>query len=401
MSLVFDGRQPGQPGVHAFLCGVSAYDHLPEGDGPRADRTFGLRQLSSTATSAFLFYDWLRRADDEGRLPLPLATVHLLLAPSADEIASRPEMVELGAGAATRRGFAGNARAWREAAGASDDEITFFYFAGHGVQRKQRDAVLLLADFGDPLAGGPLVNTVDANHLVGGMAPPRDAAQRIARRQFYFVDACRMPVSEFQQNEWQNVPDLWTVGLNGRDDRAAPIFHASVPGSRAFAVGNGQTLFSQALFECFDRLGAIPPAAGAEDTRWRVTTLSLVGALDAAIAAVNAEHDAEQGFAPDGQLRDVPIVYLNEIPKSEVVLSIEPGEAASLFDIDVADAEDRPAHSIRGTDGHPWSFPLRAGLYSFEARLRTPPRPPYVDRRRRLAAVGLPRSPVKVEVQDP
>ncbi len=407
MSLVLDARRQGTPGLHAFVCGVSAYNHLPGGSGARADRTFGLQQLSSTATTAFLFYEWLLRADREGRLPLPLATVHLLLSPAAAELAQRPAMTAAGPagtapGAATRRNFSTDARAWREAAGASDEEITFFYYAGHGVQRKQKDSVLLLADFGDPPAGGPLVNTVDANHLIAGMAPPRNAAKRIARRQVYFVDACRMPVGEFQQHEWQNVPDLWPVELNGLDDRAAPVFHASLPGASAFAVGGGQTLFSQALFDCLDRLGGVPPKAEEADARWRVTTFSLIQSLEGAIAGVNAEHGAEQDFGATGQLRDVPLVFLPAVPEVEVDLRIDPDAAAPLFRVEVSDHEDRPARTIDDpAAGLPWSFRLPAGLYSFDARLRQPPHPPYRDRRRKLATVNLPRCPVKVEVQGP
>ena len=397
MSRVLDRRQAGRPGLHAFVCGVSEYPHLPGGGGEPAERSFGLRQLSATATTAFLVYEWLLAADAAGRLPLPLATVHLLLSPSAAERAARPEMAAAGAATATRRSFAADARAWREAAGASDEEMTWFYFAGHGVQRKQRDSVLLLEDFADPLAGGPLVHTVDVNHLVAGMAPPRNPAKRIARRQIYFIDACRMPVGEFQMHEWQNVPDLWLVELNGRDDRATPVFHASLPGTRAFAVGGGQTLFSQALFDCLDRLGAAAPAATDPDPRWRVTMLSLLQSLDAAIAVVNAEHDAEQDFAVEGPMRDVPLVYLPRPPEVEVTLSIAPDAAASLFRIAVADHEDRPAAAVDEPTRHPWQLLLPAGLYAFEARLRQPPHPTFRERRK-LAAIALPRSPVELEV---
>ena len=57
--------------------------------------------------------------------------------------------------------------------------MTIFYFAGHGVQRTQRDAVLLLDDFGAP-GGESLANTVDANHLFDGMVPPPNFAERCA-----------------------------------------------------------------------------------------------------------------------------------------------------------------------------------------------------------------------------
>ncbi|HET6478699.1 MAG TPA: hypothetical protein VFG35_01480 [Actinoplanes sp.] len=68
--------------THALVIGVSAYDHLPSvGAGP-----FGLSQLGSTAIGAYRFAVWLR---DHYRNPdAPLATIRLLLSPSAAEISA-------------------------------------------------------------------------------------------------------------------------------------------------------------------------------------------------------------------------------------------------------------------------------------------------------------------------
>jgi hypothetical protein len=399
VTLVLDARQPGKPGIHALICGVSRYRHLGDGGGDAAEKTFGLKQLSSTATTALLFYRWLRRADAEGRLPLPLATVHMSLSPTDEELTRLTEL-PAGTSAATRASFVADAKGWRAAAGTSDQEMTFFYFAGHGVQRKQKDAVLLFADFADPAAGGPLVNTADVNQLIAGMAPPSNNAKRIARQQVYFVDACRMPVNEFRHDEWAHPADLWSsFDLPGPDNRVAPVFYSSIPGSSAFAAERAQTLFSVALFECLDRRGASPPPAADEDQRWRVSTFSLISSLDQAISEVNARSGAEQDFAPDGQNpRALTLSYLTAPPNVDVSLRIEPAAAAPLFRVGVTGDDGSSAHEIGDHEPHPWSFQLPAGVYSFSADLRDPPHATFRNRRK-LRAVELPRCLVTVEVE--
>lgn len=406
MTAVLDNRAQlgGAPGLHAFIVGVSDYAHLPGGGGTAANKTFGLKQLTATANSAFLFYEWLVGAHEGGRLPLPLATVHLLLSPSPVEVQRRPQLATVGGATpaatellrATRRNFVAAAAAWRDAASANRDQMTVFYFAGHGVQRKQKDAVLLLSDFGEPAAGGSLTNTVDANHLIAGMAPPPNPAKTIANRQIYFIDACRLPAAEFQQTEWQNVPDVWNPELNGRDDRLVAAYYATVPGSTAYALTQGQTLFSMALFRCLDRLGAVPPDAAAADPRWAVTTLSLIKALPDVLTVVNEEHRGDQEVATDGQFRDAPLVFLTNPPEVDVEVTIDPAAAVPLFMLEIEDDQGN-VRPVRPVDPHPYVERLPAGIYRFRARIVAPPHSSFQDARV-SALVRPPRHPWRARV---
>src|SRR5439155_21081683 len=102
MTLAFDERdQLGDAaGLHAFVVGVSAYRHLPDGPGPPAPDNFEMAQLTAPAESAFRIYQWL--VERQEQLPVPLATVRLLLAPSTGELAADPALAQQ-AGSCTLR----------------------------------------------------------------------------------------------------------------------------------------------------------------------------------------------------------------------------------------------------------------------------------------------------------
>src|SRR4051794_1449431 len=92
MTLLFDQRDQlqGRPGLHALIAGASFYRHLPGGGGAPAEKTYGLKQLSSTALTAYRVYQWILQRKDQ--LPVPLATVRLLLSPSQAELDAEPGM---------------------------------------------------------------------------------------------------------------------------------------------------------------------------------------------------------------------------------------------------------------------------------------------------------------------
>ena len=361
MTLILDRRDElhGAPGIHAFICGVSFYHHIPGGDGAPAKKPFGLKQLSSTATTGWLFHQWLLDAQKNDRLPLELATVHLLLSPSQAERDAIPEMGAVDP--ASRENFVAAANEWRDFA-SNADGMTIFYFAGHGVQRRQNDSVLLLDDFGKP-PGGSLTYTVDVANLFDGMAPPADAARKVALKQLYFIDACRMPDKEFKKNDWMNVPDLWDVDLNSKDDRSAPVFYAAIPGTSAFAVPGGQTLFSFAIKSCLDRVAAIP--SDDADPRWRVTTTSVISALDGALNAVNKNHQGEQKCLPVSYGKDMILTYLTDPPAVDCVVSVEPDLAANVCEFKLTTGAGKKAYEVAHIVPHPHPFQVPGGFYNY------------------------------------
>jgi hypothetical protein len=415
MTLVFDNRQKlqGEKGLHALIVGVSHYPHLPGGGGTPATNNYGMQQLSSTALSAFKMYRWLM--DNKDNLSVPLATCRLLLSPSAGESMSEPALVGL-ADPATRQNFTAEARSWREDARTHEDNVTIFYFAGHGVQRSKTDGVLLLNDFGDPQQG-TLTNTADIINIFNGMAPPDNSGQpvelKMARTQFYFVDACRVLPSAFKNFEKMSVPDVFDVELSGRDDRYAPIFYATVPGIKAYARKNKQTLFFEALLQCLE--GAAGAPVGHDDdsdntVEWHVTAQSLNKALASYFGELTNLPGTEQEFSLGGiPTGDPTLIRLAKPPLVDVFLEVDPQDALQYTKFKMVDDKGQPVAELVAPGGgqlqdlphplnpHPYQFRVAAGIYKIDA-LIDPPHPNYSNREGRSRMMLPPRFPVKRRV---
>jgi hypothetical protein len=134
-----------------------------------------------------------------------------------------------------------DAGAWRDDASANRENVTLFYFAGHGVHRNVGDSVMLLPGFGDGV-GGALTDAIDTANIAADIAPTATRPS-IAQTQFYFVDACRLLPEKFTRFERMSTTAVFDVELNARDDRRAPIFYAAIPGSLANGLRGEQTLF--------------------------------------------------------------------------------------------------------------------------------------------------------------
>jgi hypothetical protein len=235
VTLVYDERNnlQGKPGLHVLIAGVSAYRHLPGGVGPENSENFGMKQLTSTAMTAYKIHKWL--IDNKNRLPLPLATLRLLLSPSPTEADKEPTLNGL-AEPCTLNNFLQAATDWRADAGTNKGNVTFFYFAGHGIQRGKDDSVLLMEDFNDGL-GGYLKNSVETIKLFFGMAPPNNTKENMARTQLYFIDACRNLPPKFKNFDKVASTPVFDVELSGADDRSsAPIFYAAISDTKAAAI---------------------------------------------------------------------------------------------------------------------------------------------------------------------
>jgi hypothetical protein len=251
MELVYDDRASlqGGPGVHALIAGVSEYRHLPGGTGENMPDSYGMEQLSAAALSAYSVYKWLITRKDF--LPERLATIRLLLSPSPAEVTRIPAMTAVTP--CTKQAFTEMAYEWRIDAASNSNNITFFYFAGHGVQPfTSNSTAMLMEDFGAPYQS-LLSSSVEVGNLFYGMAPSTMHPD-IARTQFFFIDCCRVSDEGLQRFQKLSAPPLWDVDTSpGRiDDRRAPIFFAAVPGAAAYALPGQYTFFSKALLDCLN-----------------------------------------------------------------------------------------------------------------------------------------------------
>ena len=375
MGILIDNRPTlgSAPGLHVLLAGVSAYPHLPGGDGPTAPKPFGMKQLSCAALSILRLYEWI--VARQACFPVPLATVRVVCSPSSKEIAVAPQLANFGL-RARRADFVSDVKAWRKDARGNQQNMTLFYFAGHGVQRKLDDAVLLLEDFADP-ADGPLSKTATIDHIFNGMAPPPGGT--VANRQLYFVDCCRIEPDEFRDLEWMNVPDVWDVELGGVDDRHAPVFYAGIPGSKVYGRPAQQTLFNDALLRCLDGLGADATEDNSGNVEWVVDVHSLNAALVDQINALNNLHRTDQVVALSGLVRNMPIHRLDAAPKVPVQLFVNPSTLSHLVRARLRQPNDNQQVWVADPfDPHPYEGEVSAGLYEFNAELLNPD-PQYRD----------------------
>lgn len=374
MTLVLDNRAElkGKPGLHAFLAGVSHYRHLLDGSGAPATNTYGLNQLTAAATSASQFYEWLKSRSEH--LAAPLATVRLLLSPAGNEITD-PTVAPC-----TWSNFVEEANRWRNDASVSDDDVTLFYFAGHGIIRDKADSVLLCDDFAQPFHG-PLPNVVAFLNMFAGMAPPADTTLRRARRQFYFIDACKEFPEQLKELEKIEIAPVFESELSGRDDRVAPVFNAAISGSEAYAITGKQTLFSIALLDCLNGLaGEATPENDDGTIDWHVTTFSLTKGLAFRMAELNERYGTNQRCQLAGIPGESPIHYLDGPPEVEGILKVIPEDAKGLINIEVRNLKQTTVWQPSSETVYPYRRILTAGSYLVKSTIREPPKPPYVDR---------------------
>src|SRR4051812_707241 len=78
-----DAALSDSPGTFAVIIGVSAYPHLDDGKGPRAQPTYGLGQLAVSALTGQRFFEWIQRHYEFDEAPL--AQCWILASPTALE----------------------------------------------------------------------------------------------------------------------------------------------------------------------------------------------------------------------------------------------------------------------------------------------------------------------------
>jgi hypothetical protein len=361
MSLIVDHRDQlvGQPGVHAFVVGVSAYHHVPGGGGAPTDSDFGLEQLSSCARSAAGFAEWLQKRD--GHFAAPLATVRLLLSPSPGETglpSAQP---------ATRRNFVTAAKEWRNDAASHRKNVAIFFFAGHGFQRTKDDSLMLLHDFGDP-AEGILANAADIRSLLFGMSPSPQRPE-IGRTQLYIVDACRVRPEAFAQFETTAPPAVLEIPLEGQDDRCAPVFFSAIPNMPANAVPGGLTIFTSALIDCLN--GAAGDAVDDPVTggaRWHVTVSSLIQRLPLKLDTLARIHGGIHRFVVGGLVRDAVVHELSEPPMVDLQLTIDPVAGYGAGHFEVKDGGQKVVIDQANPIPNPFQKPVCAGIYQLQLK---------------------------------
>jgi Caspase domain len=353
-SLIYHDPAVQGPGIHALIVGVSDYVHLPAADQPPDEASWNFNKLTSTALSAYKVYEWLDK--NRGKLRLPVKSIRLLLAPSPAEKAADVALQNLNAVVPTWTAFQTAAWAWRDDAKKNPDDMTFFYFAGHGLQRGPEEGILLLADFAEP--GTPkLSRCVAFGDIRTGMAPT-DSHPNIAKTQFYFVDACRLRPETLNKFVNPKVAEIWEIELPHADRREAPVLFSTVDATIAIGRDGKPSYFAEGLLYAFER-GAEDPDDSQGQPVWPVTSITIKTALD----YFYAKHKVGTQINSGGMVGAPVLRYLPAPPDVDVGIHIRPELLAGNCAVELYDDDDRTVNKIANCPTLDIELTIKAGIY--------------------------------------
>ena len=352
------------PGTHALVIGIGQYPHLIGGDAP-AQKTDGLRQLSSPPISARAMAGWL--LTDYHCPAKELASLSLLTSEPAPAPFMNPRT-----GAAHDVPDADIAaivvaiKEWKRRGDTSVDNRLIFYFCGHGIS-EGNDMALLARGFSLD-DDNPLNNALDFPKLVEGLRKCQ------ASQQVFLVDACRASsdvlISQTGGTFAGQVPLL-----GGRRPLELPrleamTYYATLAGDFSHARPNSVSLFAEATLRALRGAGSDDPT-----NEWWVNTNRLHEAV--------VHFMKEPVFAGKVAGVQIPAVNLTSgfdlhqltgLPVVPVYIGCSPPEGNDIAEfVCRQDGTERSRRAVGELDpADPtgrWLIDLVLGAYEFEARL--------------------------------
>jgi hypothetical protein len=346
-------NRTGKPGTHAIVIGVGRYEWLMDGKKkPTFAQNDGMAQLTSPPESARAFTKWL--LDTYDNPDAPLATLDLLLSDTKGKFKVGSKEVSIAA--ASFDNVSQAIRDWAKR-GALKDDVLLFFFSGHGICAGDQ-TTLLCADYGSDDTS-PLRHAIDFRKL-------RIAMDRFAaRRQCFFVDACRVATSGILETfDYYGQPVIDPVAAHSPQPRQAPVFHSALAGQQAYGRKNKPSYFTEALLRAFDG----PASDDARDGRWWVQTSVLLKALQPVLQRVLK--DPPQVVTAE-DLSDFPLHRLKDRPRNiPVDVWCDPKERTAKATLSYSGAKaskTRPTPSAEA-----WQLDLAEGRYTFKAKVTGP-----------------------------
>src|SRR5439155_3247740 len=229
------------PGTHALVIGIGRYDWLVGGTKPKFKGAEGMRQLTSPPASARAFATWLLQTYDNPQTPL--ASLELLISDGQSQLFNDGAS-DLAVEPATFANVSGRINDWANR-GANEHDLLLFFFSGHGISAGAQ-TTLLCEDFGsNELA--PLSHSIDFTKLHLGL-------DRIpARRQCFFLDACRVATATFLQTyDYYGQPVIEPTAAHNPDPRLEAVFRSTLAGQGAYGRPGRASYFTDALLRSFE-----------------------------------------------------------------------------------------------------------------------------------------------------
>ncbi len=350
-----DAKVPlGSPSLHAFIVGVAEYRHLVGGNGKRAGNPLGLGQITTPQYTAARIAEWLQ--NEYQNSAVPLGSIELLISetathpPTATQVIPRVDDAIL---ANVEASF----KRWRARLDCHPDNVAFFYFCGHGIERFGQ--FLLLEDFLDPDADDAWKTCIAFDDFRVGMKKCK------AQRQMFFVDACRQDVSAYLKDQPHGTP------LISSDDAGEiatwGLFNATTAENTAHGPADGVSYFGQAVVDCLDGVAAVKRTVDGHK-KWVVSSWSLSSTLGEIVEKYG-------GRFSQPNLACSPIVsgknlFLHEpkAPKALAIVQCSTPAASKVADIKLESPGEALVHSPVGkrkpiyekvTADRPWTISVR------------------------------------------
>ncbi|HUF50128.1 MAG TPA: caspase family protein [Longimicrobiales bacterium] len=343
--------------AHALVIGIGAYPWLIGGDQPTFAQHGGMDQLTSAPASARAFASWF--LTEFSHPELTDRTLDLLLADAAADTfdgGNGPVQVERATMANVRQAV----HRWVARGDADEDSLLLFFFCGHGLG-KGKQTVLLMEDFGSLPGPQSLTVAMDFDGFLMGMD------QCAARRQCYFVDACRVgtPFALNTLNYFGDPVMVPAAKISNRV-RSAPVFYSAVPGTAAYGRKEQPSFFTASLLNAFK-------GAGADDNTgtWRVETDILHRGIRVHLKrAVGNTAASGQLSLTDGLADSFALHELKVDPVVPVEVTCNPDMYNSTAQLSVSGGA-APLQLPAVPTGS-WQLDLALGTYRFEVALPAP-----------------------------
>ena len=320
MALIFDNRNPNEPGVHAILIGVGSYPYMrPDHPLGQFAPEAGLEDLESPLQSIEALAAWLSTDLDVPDTPLRSLRV----------LGSSPTRTSpLSVGTTTFQNIQREIRAWFDDVDTHEGNLAIFYFVGHGLAAGAKQA-LLAEDFGSD-RHAPFERSLDPDQFASAVRKAK------AQRQLFLIDSCSREVPLGRDFESVNPRPIIQAEKHANLSRVKQSFlRASAFGTRAFGRRTGPSLFMDAFLQAMRGGAAVRMGGG----HWMVQTDMLRTVLSRLI---------EQ--SPDGQGQEVSfgginlssILYFHKLPGEPLVpveVTCDPEDFQRLADLHIDAAQ--------------------------------------------------------------
>jgi hypothetical protein len=344
---------PGSPGTHVLIIGVGDYRSINGASG----LVPGMGPLTSPPVSARKFADWI--LTEFRNTECPLASVAMLISDHADKSYEIP-----GSGKKQKLAGASTANvkkavdAWLARGNSSPDNLMIFYFCGHGMAAGM-ELALLLNDFGkDP--NEPMQAAIDFRRFYLGMD------KCAARKQVYFIDACREATSALIETTGSSGRALVETTLQPGPDkkpRQGSVFYATLAGDAAFSRSGQVSVYTEALIKAL----RISAHCNGPDNIWRVDPPLLTQGISNIIRLECKRNGLTTLQINPTDISDLTICELGKEPAVTVNACCDPESQNVAASLGCTDGTNQYKQSVPSLYG--WDTELVSGRYNFFAEV--------------------------------